>query len=491
MRRPRAELWPAERKTREPFVLTPELARAHASPILAIDKRAIGRAFALADEPPAPPAMTPATNGGAVAVVTIQGPLTQRATMNMCGFSDGYDAIENRVCDALENEDVGAVVLAIDSPGGDAAGLFEAIDRMLAVKARAGKPVYAYADECIASAAYALACIADRIFMPTSGEIGSVGCLAIHCDETARNEKEGLKYTIFRSGPRKAEGNPIEPLTDAASQQLQARVDTLADQFIRFVAARRNMNPEQVKALGGAMFFGPAARSSGLIDGIGSLDTTLTAAIAARAGDTAMTDEEKQKMADLEARLAKLEAPPPPPSSDDGDDHDDGDSDEADGYEDEDEAEDDMEDEDEDEASDDPPVPPKPSPKPPAPKEKRKMKAKAANARLRAENAKLKSELAKKEIADLVRQATRDGKVQPGKKEATIKLGEKIGKDALEAYIEALPTHAVKSESTPGATKTTAVILTADDKKVAKMLGISEEDFAKSKAEDASKKVSA
>lgn len=487
IKRPRADLWPlSDRKKRAPFTLTAEVARTHASPVLAIDARAIGRAYALDDSGPPSPAMQGTEVGSAVAVVTIHGPITQRATMNFCGYSDGYDAIENRICDALEDDRVGSVVLSIDSPGGDAAGLFETIDRILEVKARTGKTIVAYADECIASAAYALACVADRIFMPKSGEIGSVGCLAIHCDETAANAADGLKYTIFRSGARKAEANPIEPLTDSASQQLQTRVDQLASQFIAFVAKSRGMNPEAVRALEGAMFFGPAAMRTGLVDGIGSLDSTLRAAATASAGASPMTEEESKRMKDMEERLAKLEAPPAPPSSDDGDsdDHDDDDDDSA-----EDEAEDEAEDyedeeEDEEEDSDDPAPPPKPSPVPPKPKGKKMKTKSSANTRLIEENRRLKADLAKKEIVDLVRSATRAGKVQPGKKDATIKLGEKIGKDALEAYIEALPTHSIKSESKAGASSTTAVILTKEDKQVAKMLGVSEEQFAKSKAED-------
>lgn len=477
------------RKKRDPFTLTPELARTHASPVLAIDARAIGRAFALDDDQPLSPLADPATFDGSVALVTIRGPLTQRATMNMCGYSDGYDAIENRVCDALEDERVGAVVLSIDSPGGDAAGLFESIGRMLAVKAKSGKPIYAYADETIASAAYALACMADKIFMPQSAEIGSVGCLAIHCDETAANAADGLKYTIFRSGPRKAEGNPIEPLSDSAAASLQARVNMHAEQFFALVASSRNLNVEAVRALGGAMFFGPAALQTGLVDGFGSLDSVLTAAASARPG-AAMTEEESKRMADLEARLAKLEAPPAPPSSDDPDDDPDSDEDEDEDYG----AEDEDEDEEEDSAA--PPAPPKPKPMPPAPKEKKNMKSKAS--RLAAENRALKAELAKSKMMALINAAVKEGRLPPGKKDKMIARGEQmiavnreLGMVALESVLDSLPAHKIKESVTPGAGGTTAVLLTPEDKAVCKQMGISEAEFAKSKAEDQAKKVSA
>lgn len=470
-RRAKATLWPRghglaikPREKREPFTLTASLARSHGSPILALDGAAIGRSYALDVDAPLPQLpVDPSHN--VVALVTIQGPLLQRASYNPCGYADGYDAIEARIGAALEAESVTALVLAIDSPGGDTAGLFEMIGRLRALKAQAGKPIFAYADECIASAAYAIACLADKIFIPMTGEIGSIGCLAIHCDETQANAIDGLTFKIFRSGARKAEGNPIEPLTDRAAQAIQAQVNYLAGKFYDLVVEARGLRPEQIKALEGAMFFGPEALSLGLADGFGSLDAVLTQASSALpTKGTSMTDEEQKRMDDLEARLAKLEAPPPPPSSDGDDTDDDPDAEEG-------------------ESSAQPPPPPAPAPAP----EKGKSKSAALQARVK----QLEAQIAKHEIATLVAKAVRDGKVTPGKRDATIALGEKIGKEPIEAFIAALPTHAIKTTTAPGATAAIAVTLTAEETAICKQLGMSKEVFAASKAEDMAKKVTA
>jgi signal peptide peptidase SppA len=498
-RRPKADLWAdgkpvagvyaprtrmlyRERAKRGAFVLTNQIARAHASPLLALDGRALGRSFALNDAPPAAPIEAPNALAGNVAVVTIEGPLTQRAAMNMCGYSDGYDAIENRFTDALADESVGAVLLVIDSPGGDAAGLFEAVTRMRAAKVAAKKPVIAYADELIASAAYAIACVADEIYLPRSGEVGSVGVVAIHCDETAANAQAGLKFTLFRSGPRKAEENPLEVLTDVAASAMQGRVNELAKDFFALVAGARGMTPEAVAALGGAVLTGQEAVSRGLANGIASLDQVMAKAASARLG-APMTDEEKKKMDDLEARLAKLEAPPPPESSDGGDD-------------DEDEEGDDAEDMEGDESSDDAEDPPPPPPKGKAKSMKTSSKLGARMSGLEKKNKELESEVEELRANELRRtlratvgRAVAEGKIPPGKKDKWVEKA-MLSRDPvkyLELELDTLPVHVAKDETKAGVVGS-ATALTPEEKVVAKQLGLTDEQFLKSKADDLSKK---
>jgi len=501
LKKARAALWPSEHgitvprpKRKAAFRLTHAIASAHASSLLCLDARAFGRSYALNAEGPAPIPTPVKPAGGNVALVTIQGPLTQRATMNMCGYSDGYDAIEERICTALLDPGVDSVVLAIDSPGGDAAGLFEAIGRIMAVKAQAKKPIFAYADETVASAAYALACVADKIVMPASGEVGSVGCLAIHCDESAANAADGLAYTVFRSGARKAEGNPIEPLTDAASTSMQARVDQLAAQFFALVSTTRGIPIESIKALEGAMFFGQQAIQSRLADSIGSLDSVLTAAASpARAGVImGMTEAEQAEMDDLKARLAKLEAPPPPPSSQNDDDEDGTDDDALPG------ADDDMDDD-----VDAGPPPPPPAPPPPQKKSKAMKLNAETDARLRdmekrlaerdAEIDELRAAELKRSLRATVGKAVAAGKVAPGLKDAWIEKA-MLSRDParyLELELATLPSHAAVSPlsapvAVPGASQ-----LTAEEREVCKQMRISEADFLKEKAALLAKKVSA
>ena len=143
---------------------------------------------------------------GDVAVVCIDGPLSQRGGW----FFDGYESVADRISCALECDEIKAVVLKINSPGGVVAGCFETVKALRAGKT---KPVYAYADECAASAAYALACVADQIWLPASGMVGSVGVIGVVEDYTEAMAMHGVRVAVLTTGARKADGNPAVALT--------------------------------------------------------------------------------------------------------------------------------------------------------------------------------------------------------------------------------------------------------------------------------------
>lgn len=263
-------------RDRQPFRLDASaLALASASGALAIDGRAIGQMFVLAESAPA----TAKPTTGGVAVIDVMGPLEQRAQNHMCGYADGYDAIEMRVKAALGDPAVNAIVLRIDSPGGDAAGCFEAVRRMQEAQVASGKPVFAYADEMMASAAYAVACVANAgIFTPPGGSVGSVGVLSMHTDLSKALEGGGFNVTIARSGKRKAEHNPYEALTDEARASMQDMVNGLAGQFAGIVANARGMKPKAVLALEGAVLMGEKAVEAGLANKVMSFEAVLALA---------------------------------------------------------------------------------------------------------------------------------------------------------------------------------------------------------------------
>lgn len=268
------------------------LARARASQILAIDPRALGQVHALSISA----AGSRVEKAGSVAVIDISGPLSQRAMEHMCGISDGYDSIESRYAAALEDESVTAVVLRIDSPGGDAAGLLESVRRMSEARDKARKPTYAYANELAASAAYALATVANAgIYLPASGAVGSVGTVAVHVDESQALADDGLKVTVFRSGKRKMEGSSIEPLSEEASAAMQAMVDTHAAMFAGVVADARGMKRSDVLALEGAVFMGAEAVKAGLANKVLGFDAVMR--LAERGGREAAKEKRMKSIA--------------------------------------------------------------------------------------------------------------------------------------------------------------------------------------------------
>lgn len=216
----------------------------------------------------APP--QPTLDGG-VAVVMVMGPLTHHGDW---WGGDTYDAIEARVRAALETS-ASTVVMKLDSPGGEVNGAFECSKTLRSMARAAGKKLIAYVDEFAASAAYALACAADAIYLPEAGQLGSIGVIDCVFDDTAYNAREGYQIAVITSGKQKADGNPNVPLTDEIRARIQANVDGLAQLFFALVADTRGIDSATVQAFEAGMFRGQEAVNAKLADGVMSWDALL------------------------------------------------------------------------------------------------------------------------------------------------------------------------------------------------------------------------
>lgn len=207
---------------------------------------------------------------GRASVVTIEGPLEQRSS-----WWDGYDAILERFRAACGDANTETVVLRLDSPGGECAGLYECVRMMREAKAASGKRVVAYADESAYSAAYALACVADEIYLPSSGGVGSVGVIAVCLSQARLLAEIGIDVAVIHAGARKADCHPAMPLSDEAIAGVQADVDELARMFRELVASSRGVDADEIAALEAGCFMGEEAIGAGLADGVMGFDELL------------------------------------------------------------------------------------------------------------------------------------------------------------------------------------------------------------------------
>jgi ClpP class serine protease len=198
------------------------------------------------------------------------------------------------------------VVLSIDSPGGLVSGCFDTADEIRAACDDRKATLVAYVDGQATSAAYALACVASRVYVPPTGIVGSIGVIDALVDATVQDRAMGLGFTIVASGARKADGNPHAPVTDAAVAAAQSRVDDLAGLFFAHVAARRGVSTEQLSSLQAGLVHGSQAVAAGLADAVATLDQVLAlvrsgADVAAASAQTPTTtevtnmDEEQEK----------------------------------------------------------------------------------------------------------------------------------------------------------------------------------------------------
>jgi signal peptide peptidase SppA len=217
-----------------------------------------------------------AVSDAGIAVVPVLGPLVARGDWltELFGASV-YGAVEEAVEAALADPSVRGVVMEIDSPGGEVAGMFDLADRLTSLRGSVGKPLWAVASESATSAAYAIASTAERIYVTRTGEVGSIGVVAAHVDQSGADAKAGLAWTFIHAGARKVDGNPHEPLSDPARAAIKADVDALYGELVGLVARNRNLTPEAVRATEAAIYRGRAGISAGLADRIGTVETAL------------------------------------------------------------------------------------------------------------------------------------------------------------------------------------------------------------------------
>ena len=182
-----------------------------------------------------------------------------------------YEGIAAQIEAAAEDPAVRGLALEIDSFGGEVAGVFDLADRIRAI--RGSKPVWAFIAEHAFSAGYALASQADRILLPRTGALGSIGVVVLHADMSGQLDQGGVRVTLVHSGQHKVDGNPYQPLPEAVRDDIQREIDVLRFLFAETVAAGRagRLSQEAALATEAATFRGVDAVAAGLADEVTDL----------------------------------------------------------------------------------------------------------------------------------------------------------------------------------------------------------------------------
>lgn len=207
----------------------------------------------------------------------------------------GYDTIARRLDAALVDTAVEAIVLNLDSPGGAAAGAFDAADLVRA--AARIKPVHAAIGDMAASAAYAIASAASSISITRTGMAGSIGVVMRHVDASAMMKQDGLSVTHIYAGAHKVDGHPFAPLSDAVRADLQAEVDGVYKIFVDTVAANRDLSVAAVRGTEARMYTGQDAVSMGLADRVETPDQLIARLSGHNQPEAVMPKEETPPLA--------------------------------------------------------------------------------------------------------------------------------------------------------------------------------------------------
>jgi ClpP class serine protease len=228
--------------------------------------------------------------------IPVRGVLLHNFAFAYGNYATGYEyiwrAFQRGVAD-FEAGTVKGIAFVEHSPGGVVAGLYDAIDKIVALKEASGVPVRAFASEMAYSAAYPFFAISDRGYVSQTGGVGSIGTMWVHEDWSKWNQEFGVNPTYLTEGKFKADANPDEPLSDHARATMQARLKELNEIFVATVARGRGLDAQAIRNMEADIFTATQAVSNGLADEIGSLDDAMAAFAAdlsSTSGDETMSD---------------------------------------------------------------------------------------------------------------------------------------------------------------------------------------------------------
>lgn len=203
-----------------------------------------------------------------VAIVPVTGPVFRYANLfTSISGATSLDVLSTDFATALADPQIKAIVLNMDSPGGQANGIAEFAQMVRA----ATKPVVAYVDGMAASAAYWIASAASEIVLSKTGEVGSIGAVVGY--DTSKQSGSSIEIVSSQSPKKRPDVTTAE-----GRSQIQTRIDALAQVFVEDVATYRAVSVDKVLAdFGqGDMRMGADAVSIGMADRISTLEEVIT-----------------------------------------------------------------------------------------------------------------------------------------------------------------------------------------------------------------------
>ena len=210
--------------------------------------------------------------GDNIAVLDIIGTICEND-----GYTYDQQFLLSSIDSMIDDEHNKALVLHIDTPGGNVYEIDELYLKIMEYKTMTGRPIYAAVENYAASGGYYVACAADAIYANRNAITGSIGVImGEFLDLSQLLDNIGVGVSYVATGPNKAMGNSYEPLTAEQRAIYQEICDESFTQFIEVIAEGRGMDEAVVRVLAdGRVYTAKQAMQNGMIDGIESFQTTL------------------------------------------------------------------------------------------------------------------------------------------------------------------------------------------------------------------------
>jgi len=207
--------------------------------------------------------------GEQIAHIDVEGMISGAAVSSWAGSSSSMvDRIKAQLKRAKEDEDVKAIVLRINSPGGEVTAsdtLYYEVS-----KVAEEKPVIVYMDSVAASGGYYIACGADEIYANNTTLTGSIGVIISTMNYEDLFGKVGLRSMVFTSGKFKDTLSGNRTMREEEKELVQGLVNQMYERFLAVVMSSRTEIPEaklRSSIADGRIFTGTDAAEKGLIDG--------------------------------------------------------------------------------------------------------------------------------------------------------------------------------------------------------------------------------
>lgn len=231
------------------------------------------------------------SGSGKIAVLYAVGEIDGQASP--MGSNDGINSekIAETVRELIDDEDVVALVLRVNSPGGSAFGseqMWKALDDFK----KSGKPFVVSMGDYAASGGYYISCGADRIFAEPTTITGSIGIFGmIPCMQELMENKLGINTYVVKTNENADMGLTSKRLTPVQYNAMQNMVNLGYEQFTKHCADGRHVTQDSIKVIAeGRVWDGATAQKIGLVDELGGLDAAIKwAAKKANLGDEYVT----------------------------------------------------------------------------------------------------------------------------------------------------------------------------------------------------------
>ncbi|RLC21238.1 MAG: signal peptide peptidase SppA [Deltaproteobacteria bacterium] len=214
---------------------------------------------------------------GKVLLVSVKGVISDAAEKGMFGSSPSVvQAVVSQLRKAEEDDEIRAVLLKIDSPGGTVTASDILYHEIAAFKKRTGVKVVVAMMSLAASGGYYISLPADFIMAHPTTVSGSVGVIFMQPKVSGLMDKIGLRVEVSKSGKNKDMASPFRQATEEEQEILQGLVDQLAEKFIKLVAKHRNLDRKTLTDISsGRIYLAGEAEQMGLIDQVGYLSDAI------------------------------------------------------------------------------------------------------------------------------------------------------------------------------------------------------------------------